>query len=158
MRTLRSQGQLHRAAVSDRFRFGTDLGDVNVIKGAGSTPMAPGVWASDMSELVKFHNKALRSANPSKLELMPVEDKKKKKKKKKEDDDELATSDRELYEADKSYRNIRKLRRAFYPDSFGREKTHKERAVAIVTSLIAQPFTKSAAASQPPPDDPLLTA
>lgn len=143
MRTLRSQGRLHRAAVGDRFRFGADLSEANVIKGAGATPMAPGIWASDMSELVTFHNKALRNHNPSQLELLPQEDpNKKKKKKKKEDDDEMATSERELYEADKSYRNIRKIRRAFYPDSFGREKTHKELVIEKVTSMISTPFIK----------------
>eukprot|EP00440_Ansanella_granifera_P027544 gb/GFBE01029920.1/.p1 GENE.gb/GFBE01029920.1/~~gb/GFBE01029920.1/.p1 ORF type:complete len:399 (+),score=89.37 gb/GFBE01029920.1/:1-1197(+) len=134
---LRSQGRLHRAAVGDRFRFGADLMAAGgmVLKGAGATPVAPGVWASDASELVKFHNKAIRLVNPSHLALLPVETKKKKKKK--VDEDELAMGARSLYQADKSYRNIRKIRRSFYPDSFEREKTAKEHAIATVTGLMS---------------------
>ncbi|CAK8990360.1 unnamed protein product [Durusdinium trenchii] len=136
LRSLKTQGRLHRAAVHDKFCYGADATGGEVIKGAGAVPTCSGVWTSDMSELVKFHNRSVRHIKPSKLALIPVEDKKKKKKKK-VDEDELCMSERELYEADQSYRNIRKLRRAFYPDSFEREKTNKEAAVASVSSLIA---------------------
>jgi len=135
---LRSQGRLHRAAVGDRFRFGADLKAAGgmVLKGAGATPVTPGMWASDGSELVKFHNKAIRNVNPSHLPLKPVE--KHKKKKKKVDEDELPTGEKyQLYEADKSYRAIRRLRRTFYPDSFEKEKTKKELVIAETQGLMA---------------------
>eukprot|EP00931_Biecheleriopsis_adriatica_P077954 TRINITY_DN51425_c0_g1_i1.p1 TRINITY_DN51425_c0_g1~~TRINITY_DN51425_c0_g1_i1.p1 ORF type:complete len:427 (+),score=80.15 TRINITY_DN51425_c0_g1_i1:79-1281(+) len=137
MIVLRSQSRLHTAAVSDRFRFGADLKAAGgmVLKGAGSTPSAPGAWAADGSELNKFHNKAIRLVNPSNLPLLPME--KPKKKKKKADEDELTMGERALYEADKSYRNIRKIRRQFYPDSFEKERTKKEEAVATVSNLLA---------------------
>lgn len=105
-----------------------------MIKGAGAMPTCQGVWTSDMSELVKFHNVSVRNIKPSNLALIPVEDKQKKKKK--VDEDELCMSERELYEADQSYRNIRKLRRAFYPDSFEKEKTTRDLIIANVSSLV----------------------
>jgi len=98
-------------------------------------PTCQGVWTSDMSELVKFHNVSVRNFKPSNLALIPVEDKQKKKKKK-VDEDELCMSESELYEADQSYRNIRKLRRAFYPDSFEKEKTARDLIIANVSSLV----------------------
>jgi len=135
---LRSQGRLHRAGIGDKFRFGADLMAAGsmVLKGAGSTPSAPGVWASDASELVKFHNKAIRNVNPSHLPIKPVE--KQKKKKKKVDEDELLTGETpQLYEADKSYRSIRRLRRSFYPDSFEKEKTKKEQVISETQGLFS---------------------
>jgi len=135
---LRSQGRLHQASCVDRFRFGADLKAAGgmVLKGAGATPVAPGMWASDGSELIKFHNKAIRLVNPSHLPLKPLE--KHKKKKKKVDEDELPTGEKyQLYEADKSYRAIRRLRRTFYPDSFQQEKTKKEHVIAETQGLMA---------------------
>lgn len=132
---LRSQSMLHRAAVADRFRFGADLMAAGgmVLKGAGATPVCPGVWASDASALIKFHNKAIRSVNPSKLGLLPVETKKKKKKK--ADEDELQMGDRTLYDIDESYKAVRKLRRALYPDSFEQTRSQKEVAASNMLSL-----------------------
>eukprot|EP00930_Biecheleria_cincta_P078606 TRINITY_DN6614_c0_g1_i2.p1 TRINITY_DN6614_c0_g1~~TRINITY_DN6614_c0_g1_i2.p1 ORF type:complete len:403 (-),score=52.42 TRINITY_DN6614_c0_g1_i2:86-1261(-) len=132
---LRSQSLLHRASVSDRFRFGADLMAAGgmVLKGAGATPVCPGVWASDASALIKFHNSAIRSVNPSKLGLLPVETNKKKKKK--ADEDELQMGDRTLYEGDKSYKAVRKLRRALYPDSFEHARSQKEVAASNMLSL-----------------------
>lgn len=135
LRALKTQGRLHRAAVNEKFCFGAESTGGEVIKGAGAMPTCQGVWTSDMSELVKFHNVSVRNIKPSNLALIPVEDKQKKKKKK-VDEDELCMSERELYEADQSYRNIRKLRRAFYPDSFEKEKTTRDLIIANVSSLV----------------------
>jgi len=121
--------------VNEKFCFGAESTGGEVIKGAGAMPTCQGVWTSDMSELVKFHNVSVRNIKPSNLALIPVEDKQKKKKKK-VDEDELCMSERELYEADQSYRNIRKLRRAFYPDSFEKEKTTRDLIIANVSSLV----------------------
>lgn len=135
LRALKTQGRLHRAAVNDKFCFGAESSGGEVIKGAGAVPTCQGVWTSDMSELVKFHNASVRHIKPSNLALIPDEEKQKKKKKK-VDEDELEMGERELYEADQSYRNIRKLRRAFYPNSFEKEKTTFQMVIANVTSLI----------------------
>lgn len=115
LETLKGQGRLHRAWVSDQFRFGADLsvGGSMVIKGAGASANVPGVWASYASHLNKFHNKAMRTVNPSKLEVLPDEDKPRKKKK---DEDEIQLSKSGLfqpkYKADAAYRTLRQLRRS----------------------------------------------
>lgn len=59
----------------------------------------------------------------------------KKKKKKKADEDELQMGDRTLYEGDKSYTAVRKLRRALYPDSFEQARSQKEVAASNMLSL-----------------------
>lgn len=120
--SLRTQGRLHRAAVSDQYRFGADLsvGGSMVLSGAGASPTPPGVWASYASHLNIFHNKAMRTVNPSQLELLP-EVKKKPRKKKADDEDDLQLSKSGLffsrYKPDAAYRTIRRIRRDTFPES-----------------------------------------
>lgn len=119
---LRAQGRLHRAAVSDRYRFGADLsaGGSVVLQGAGADPHPQGCWASTASHLNVFHNKAMRTVNPSHLDLLPIEEKKRRKKK---DEDDLELSKSGLfncrYKVDDAYKTLRKLRREYGGD-FGK--------------------------------------
>lgn len=138
--SLRSQESLHRAAVSDRFKFSAE-GNTRCkavsIKGPGAVE-PQGEWESDASLLNVFHNSAMRTVNPSRLDQLPdLTDKtKKKKKKQKEDDlDFLQMSDSGLFQAqyptDESLMSIRRLRREYFP----KEKPPTPAPVAAVTKI-----------------------
>lgn len=112
--SLRAQNRMHKAAVRDQFRFVADCipGTPMVIRGAASETSPLGAWVSEAAHLTYLHNRAMRAANPSRLELLPQEPLQRKKKKA-EDDLDMGDSGRfrALYKADKSYREIRVLRR-----------------------------------------------
>mmetsp|Transcript_45625 Transcript_45625/g.105911 ORF Transcript_45625/g.105911 Transcript_45625/m.105911 type:complete len:406 (+) Transcript_45625:47-1264(+) len=126
---LLGQNRLHRAAVSDRFRFCAD--DIShgglVISGAGmAVQPPPGVWASDAAHLNRFHNSAIRIVAPSGLEPLSANARRRKKR---GDDDHLQMSNsglfKALYPVDNGLKAVRRLRRRLFPDSEGREDTNR---------------------------------
>lgn len=121
MRGLRGASQLHRAAATDRFRFGADssAGMPTVLRCTSAPNANPGVWASDAAFLNKFHNSAIRVVDPSGLQVLK-QPKKRKKKKKDDDEDDLKMSDSGLFVArypiDGALKSLRRLRKKMFPE------------------------------------------
>jgi len=148
MRSLRGMSQLHRAAVTDRFRFGASpaAGEPMVL---GATPLSqanPGNWSSDAAFLTKFHNSAIRIVNPSGLQVLKEPTSKRKKKKKDQDnEEELKMSDPNSvfvarYPIDDALVKIRKCRKQAFPEEErfvapDPKIAHQEKRVAAAEDL-----------------------
>merc|ERR1719359_2654377 len=97
MDQLRSLGRLHRASVDVRFRSGAghgagselQVGGAMVIQGAVRA-CDPPQWQSDGCYLNSMHNRAMRSAHPSRVHLLPEKPKGSDKRKPLEVDDDAA--------------------------------------------------------------------
>eukprot|EP00403_Amphidinium_massartii_P005311 CAMPEP_0178382604 /NCGR_PEP_ID=MMETSP0689_2-20121128/6577_1 /TAXON_ID=160604 /ORGANISM="Amphidinium massartii, Strain CS-259" /LENGTH=396 /DNA_ID=CAMNT_0020002809 /DNA_START=1 /DNA_END=1191 /DNA_ORIENTATION=+ len=140
---LLGQGRLHRAAVSDRFRFSADdiAGGGLVISGAGMAAQPPpGVWASDAAHLHRFHNSAMRIVAPSGLEPLSADDAKRRKKRGDDDDLQMSNSGlfKALYPVDGGLKAVRKLRKRYFPDADGHAKLATDSMGPAVTEEMWQ--------------------
>lgn len=149
---LKGQASLHSAAVSDRFRFAADMsaGAPLCIKGAGTAKCitAPN-WASDASDLIQSHCGAMRTVNPSGMEMIKEPMVKQKKKKKKDDIDDLQLSESGLfqpkYPIDNSLKSLRRLKRNMFPDVVRKEQEEAARLKALMESAEEDLFKDRAA-------------
>lgn len=120
---LRSACRIHRAGVADVCRYGADVtAPGSMVLGL---PDSVGVWGSDASELTREHNGAMRMAAPSKLELLPVQQKRRKKK----GDEDLQISQSGLFQArypgDPSLRGIKALTKQLTKSLADQESSHR---------------------------------
>lgn len=110
LEALRAMKRMHKAEVNDQFRFVADGASGSmVIQGAASQLTSLGAWASEGAVLTKLHNRAMRTVNPSHLELLPQDTYHRKKKK--DADDMDVSGFKPLYKSDPAYRLVRTLRR-----------------------------------------------
>jgi|ERR1712124_28882 len=85
--------------------------------------------ACDASELISHHNNAVRSVNPSKLQMVAEDKDVSPKKLKKDDVDALQLSESGLfkpkYAIDESLKVLRRLKRKHFPEEFTKEEELK---------------------------------
>jgi len=136
---LRSMGRLHGAGVKDRFRFGAGtqtIAGAMVLSGPGSVPTCPGKWVSDMSELTKNHNGAMRVVNPSGLDELKADPRKRRKKK--DEEDEMRLGDSGLfcrYPPNEPLKVLKALRRQHFPVK--EEKSKEQKVMSDLMALMS---------------------
>lgn len=132
--SLRHKGRSHRVAHETRFQMSDDPVD--------NAPPQGGI-RSDGAHLVSHHNKAMRSQNPSQLDVLPPEVKKKKHHYRFEDDEEHLGLSRVKYTSDSSLRSLRELRMKMGPSSHEVDQAEaaahaiEERKQKVITDLKA---------------------
>lgn len=129
---LRIAGREHRATVQDIHRLSSDLSmcGSKFLSGANASCASPSAWASHASMLTKFHNAAMRSANPSGLERLPPITATRSRKAGLSDDDErvgeMGNASCRFYKSDEALRRIREIRHASFQEEAPEDEPESE--------------------------------